>query len=198
MPIKYKRKCNWCKKEYKAQGVNFCGTECYYKSRKGIDTLSKKQRIILAQIVSEKLKGRHLSPNTEFKKGNIKSPLSGSFKKGNTNWKLRVDLRGDKHPNWKGGVTPLRKKFWDSIEYGNWRKDCFKRDNYTCQECGKSGYLEVHHKKERVVIWNENNIKTWEDVIKCKELWERSNGITLCKNCHNKTKKGRINYVNTY
>lgn len=34
------------------------------------------------------------------------------------------------------------------------------------------------------VILIENNIDSIEKAIGCKELWDRSNGITLCNACH--------------
>src|SRR3990167_6358365 len=43
---------------------------------------------------------------------------------------------GDKHPRWKGGVTPLYKRIRYSPEYKLWRKAVFQRDNYTCIWCG--------------------------------------------------------------
>jgi len=57
----------------------------------------------------------------------------------------------------------------------DWRKAVFERDKYTCQECGQvSGYLQAHHIKPFAYF---------------KELrTELSNGITLCRKCHNKTK----------
>jgi 5-methylcytosine-specific restriction endonuclease McrA len=56
-----------------------------------------------------------------------------------------------------------------------WRKGVFVRDNYTCQKCKKTGgYLEAHHIKPFAFF---------------PELrFELSNGETLCKKCHNKTK----------
>jgi hypothetical protein len=56
-----------------------------------------------------------------------------------------------------------------------WREAVFKRDNYTCQNCGIRGnYLEADHIKPFAYF---------------PELrFELSNGRTLCKNCHNKTK----------
>jgi hypothetical protein len=130
------------------------------------DKISKKNSIIL--------KGRRLSPKSEFKKGKL-------------------------HWNWKNGITPLIKKIRESKIYKQWHTTIFKRDNFTCQYCGlrngngigKTIYLEAHHRKEFSVIINEHNIKTIEDAENCKELWDLNNGITLCKECHNKTKRGR-------
>lgn len=53
----------------------------------------------------------------------------------------------------------------------NWRKEIFVRDKYTCVVCGRlGGSLNAHH----LDGWN------W-----CKEKrFEISNGVTLCKVCH--------------
>lgn len=74
------------------------------------------------------LKGIHLSPTSEFKRG---------------------DTTKEKNVNWKGGITPLNTAFRMTWEYKQWRKAVFERDNYTCQECGARG-VEIHadHIKE--------------------------------------------------
>jgi predicted restriction endonuclease len=76
---------------------------------------------------SEAHKGKHLSPNTEFKKGqNI----------------------GDKNFNWKGGITPINCSIRSSTEMKLWRKAVFERDNYSCIWCGqKGGKLNADHIK---------------------------------------------------
>lgn len=83
---------------------------------------------------------------------------------------------GEKHWNWQNGITSERAKIYNSFRYKNWRKKVFEKDNYTCQNCGDKGvYLEAHH------------IKTFS---KYKNLrFIVSNGITLCKKCHNLTKR---------
>lgn len=112
---------------------------------------------------------------------------SGSFKKGHEG------LRNEKSPSWKGGITPLNHKVRTSTKMLHWRSDVFERDNWTCQTCGKRGvYLNAHHKKEFYKIISENNIKTFEEAINCEELWDTNNGVTLCEDCHDLTKRGRI------
>ena len=101
-----------------------------------------------------------------------------------------LNARGNKHHNWKGGITPLNYRIRRSLEYDNWRRSVFKRDNWTCRLFGEKGYMEAHHIKNFYTILKENNIKNLEDAIKCKELWDINNGITLCHNCHQLTKKG--------
>jgi len=79
-------------------------------------------------------------------------------------------------------------------EYKQWKVKVFTRDNYTCQSCNndnatsKGIKLEAHHIKPLKDIIEDNNIKTVEDALKCKELWSLNNGATLCKKCHKLTK----------
>ena len=62
-----------------------------------------------------------------------------------------------------------------SPEAEMWRKAVFDRDDYTCQTCGIRGtYLEADHIKPFAYF---------------PELrFELSNGRTLCRSCHDKTK----------
>lgn len=86
---------------------------------------------------------------------------------------------------WKELCDFIRKCF----EYRLWRSDVFHRDNYTCQFCKdkRGGNLEVDHIKPFAVILKENNIVTFEEAVRCQELWSVNNGRTLCKSCHKKT-----------
>ena len=102
---------------------------------------------------------------------------------------------GKDAPCWKGGLTLLWDLIRGSQKYSNWRTQVFGRDNFTCQECGKRGsWLEAHHIKRFSNIIKDNNIKTLEEAYMCEELWDLNNGITLCKECHNKT-KGMIKMI---
>ena len=67
----------------------------------------------------------------------------------------------------------------NSLDYKEWRKAVFCRDDYTCQYCGRrGGRLNAHHIKR---------------FSKYPELrTELSNGITLCYDCHHAVHRGEI------
>ena len=71
------------------------------------------------------LKGIHLSPETEFKPGNI--------------------------PVHKGkGITPAEKLFRNSKEYKDWRMKVFIRDNFTCIWCGYKSHTRIKGRSDIV------------------------------------------------
>ena len=100
---------------------------------------------------------------------------------------------GEKHYNWKGGVTKIGNSCRTMPEYIKWRSTCFIRDNFTCQECEATGYVTVHHIKSFARLITENNIKVRKEARDCKDMWDITNGVTLCEECHSKTDnyKGR-------
>ena len=99
--------------------------------------------------------------------------------------KLREERLGEKGSNWQGGITPINAKIRNSNEYRLWREAVFKRDNWTCVNCKKvGGDLEAHHIKE---------------FSKYPELrFNINNGITLCCECHKKTKNVFVKYRRIY
>jgi len=74
------------------------------------------------------------------------------------------------HPNL---ITPESVRLRRNKKTDDWRNSVFKRDFYTCHDCGKrGGRLNAHH------------IKSWS---KYPELrWDNNNGLTLCIECHQK------------
>lgn len=135
----------WLKdpKYLELQRINHLGKPSYWKGKKRPD---------MGEHLSKISKGQRRSPKTEFKKG--------QFAK-------------EKHPNWKGGISPESKLERAKPAYAEWRLMVFGRDNFTCQECGRKGiYLHAHH-----IMEFAKHTKLRLDV---------ENGITLCKDCHMK------------
>lgn len=71
-------------------------------------------------------------------------------------------------------------------EYQIWKSKVNVRDNFTCQDCGKTNVNAAHH----IISWVDNP----------KLRYEVNNGKTLCVDCHlkyahrgkKKTKDGKI------
>lgn len=82
-------------------------------------------------------------------------------------------VRGEKHHNWKGGVTKEHNKIRGSLEYVLWRNEVYKRDYWTCRICKikcTKGNIVAHH------------IKKFSDFPELRFIVE--NGLTLCRKCH--------------
>ena len=81
----------------------------------------------------------------------------------------------EKHNHYVDGKgyerTGERRAEMGRIEYRLWREAVFKRDDFTCQECGVRGCrLEADH------------IRPW---VAFPELrYDQNNGRTLCRPCH--------------
>ena len=135
-------------------------------------------------------KGQHLSKKTQFKKNQV--PWNKN-KKGvmPVPWnkdKRFIQVTGEKHHNWKGGISKLATAIRNLPEMRNWKMTILHDGKYTCELCGQiGGKLEVHHKKSFSVILRENNISTIQEALDCKELWNKDNGQILCLCCHRKT-----------
>jgi hypothetical protein len=150
-----------------------------------------------------KRKIKESSKPYNFKKGHLinigKTPWNKGKKYSHTE-EVRNRLRklpslfksGEQHPNWKGGTSTINKLIRECEEYNRWRKDIFKRDNYKCRLCESKNIIEVHHIFPLYKIIEQYKIKSLIDAYNCKVLWERKNGVVLCKKCHNHTKGGRF------
>lgn len=141
----------------------FCSRECF-----------SKRKIIVTNKTKEKLRKANLLIG--------KKPPSQKGKKQSAEHieKRASKIRGINNHNWKGGITKENEKIRNSIEYKNWRKSVFERDDYTCQDCGKS---------------NENGKRTplQADHIKPFAYFPElrldiNNGKTLCIDCHKNTR----------
>jgi 5-methylcytosine-specific restriction endonuclease McrA len=91
-------------------------------------------------------------------------------------------LRGKNNPHWRGGITPLNAKIRHSLQYAEWRRSVFARDDYRCFDCGararetgKAVVLEAHH--------------IYPFALYPRLRFVIENGTTLCSECHGKTKR---------
>ena len=130
--------------------------------------------------------GKRVSIKTEFKKGfipwnknkNVRLNPKNEFKMGQIPWnknKPYLQIKGENHWNYQGGITKINFKIRNSLEYKLWRESVFKRDNFTCIWCGnnKSGNLNADHIKP-FALYPELRFAI-------------DNGRTLCVECHKKT-----------
>jgi hypothetical protein len=95
---------------------------------------------------------------------------SGRKLSNETKRKMSMARRGNKNANWRGGLTEVVKGIRRSPEFYQWRKEVLGRDNHICRDCGLKENVNAHHLKS---------------LIDYPELvFEVSNGLTLCEDCH--------------
>ena len=104
---------------------------------------------------------------------------------------------------WKGGKTKLGLSIRELPEYKFWRNNVFQRDNFTCQLCnrkrkpGDRVIIQVDHIIRLCDLIDKNKITIIDDAIKCQELWDINNGLTVCNYCH-LVKIHKFNYENKF
>jgi hypothetical protein len=92
-------------------------------------------------------------------------------------WTGKEYPKGPDAPRWKDGSSLKNDRARSSGQLSRWRRLVYKRDNFTCQVCGKTNcYLNAHH------------IKHFADNEKLR--FDVDNGVTLCVECHGE-KHGR-------
>lgn len=144
------------------QAKQFCSRKCrgVYQTRVGVET----RKCNLCQKSFE---------------------VSGSQKKGYGKFcSMKCYGISKRNPDYKFSEV---KKIRNSLEYRNWRYSVFKRDSFTCQECGVRSGLGFR------VNLNADHIKPFAQYPTLR--FELSNGRTLCEQCHRKTPTwGRRSY----
>ena len=122
----------------------------------------------------QKLKGRRLSKKLKIKYSKIaKQKGFGKWMKGRKNPKLAAIARlqtGEKNPRWKDGITSKLQQRCSSQKWIQIRSKIYKRDNWTCQKCGKKCHTDIqcHHS----IPESEGGSHIPENLV------------TLCKSCH--------------
>lgn len=145
-----------------------------------------KERGIRPKIFNGML-GKHLSeerkealrlfntgrPLSEEHKKKLSETHKGKKQSPETIAKRMINVRGEKHWNWKGGISGENNKIRHSIEYKKWRTSVYERDNYTCVFCGQVGGK-----------LNADHIKPFADFPELR--FDIDNGRTVCISCHRK------------
>ncbi len=182
------KKCKGCKKRFLSTSGSrrFCdrcilektvcpvcgGEKSLYRKFCGNSCASKWKQANLPQV-------RTISQNRKSPKRAISISIARTGKP-------RLDIRGDKNPNWKGGTYGTeRHRIMGTVEYKNWRKAVFERDAYTCQNCHrKGGRLQADH----ILPYCKFP----------KEIFNVDNGKTLCFKCHKNTETWGQNVHKVY
>lgn len=103
-------------------------------------------------------------------------------------------LRSNKgvcNPNWK--LPEQRKTFLNiairqTERYAQWRTAVFQRDCFKCTQCSDAtNAINADHIKKFSTILKIHKISSIEAALACEELWDISNGRTLCVDCHKQT-----------
>ena len=159
-----KPRCLVCKKFLVKYGAKHCRNHVLFtkKTRKKLSKARRKEWKLGIRT-------------SEHMFGNV-----NGFTKGFTPWnkgKHYQAVSGSKNGNWKNGISQQnrteRQNIMSSLEYKTWRKNVFKKDNYTCQDCGQiGGELNADHIKPFALF--------------PKLRFKLSNGRTLCVPCHKK------------
>jgi thymidylate synthase ThyX/5-methylcytosine-specific restriction endonuclease McrA/DNA-binding XRE family transcriptional regulator len=93
-----------------------------------------------------------------------------------TRQRLSEQKKGERNPQWRGGITPYALRIRRGVE--DLRPAVFQRDQFTCRLCGaKGGSLEIHH---ILPIWARPDLAL-----------EIDNLASVCEACHDKLNGGR-------
>jgi len=209
-------KCKKCGKKISRYSGLYGSGLCMVCCRKG-KKLSKVTREKMSQTHIERYKDpkerqKHANKgenNGMFAKKYTKSTLNKMSKAQKNRYKEHEEHK--KHSLACGGSgTPYENldlvlSIRHLSKYNSWRTNIFKRDKFTCQECGqkngngKNVHLEAHHIKSFAKIFKEflhlySNYSPIEDkeillnlAINYKDFWNLDNGKTLCQDCHKLT-----------
>ena len=179
-------KCG-CGKEVSKDGNNYINGH-FNKGK----TFSEETKRRMRKPKSEEHK-RKLS---ETKKGEKhpffgkKRPLHSDFMKRNNPAKtldVRKKLKGENNPNWKGGISfdPYCRIFSDK----DFRYVIFKRDKYSCQNCGITRMLSLKVYGRELIVHHINYNK--------KDC-ETNNVISVCNSCNAKSNFNRSEWQKYY
>ena len=97
--------------------------------------------------------------------------------------KLSAAKLGKKGPDsnaWRGGRTAEHTLIRGSLEYKRWRTGVFRRDDYSCQQCGVRSQKGLGR-----IVLHADHIKPF--ALHPELRFDVNNGRTLCEPCHKQT-----------
>lgn len=158
--------CQQCKTKFQVpphrETAKYCTRACTDIARKG-RVSPWKGKIPNAETREKMSKAKRLSWSNPGYRQHMSDAHKG-----------HVNVSGDKHHNWRGGVTPTDKKIRQSKESKAWRSAVFKRDDFRCLDCGeRGGQLNADH--------------IYPFALYPRLRFDLNNGQTLCVACHKKT-----------
>jgi len=187
--------CEQCGRSYCGYGLRFCGCSCRVtwtnlhrnvakrpEVREKISQYARRtnrQKQLMTPLarrkaligISRALRGRHLTPEH-------RAAIGRASKRAGCRPPRNPHLIGPAHPGWRGGVGPARTADFHSLQYKTFHSGVLRRDNWTCQRCGKrGGVLRAHH------------IKSWAEYPALRH--DITNGLTLCRQCHYSEHRGQ-------
>lgn len=179
--------CKVCKGELTTRGARvYCSRDCYFASQRGIKRFSEARSRIKEGIANgnkslwtkERRRKASLakSGRTLSESHRKKISLGNKGKSRTIEHRLALSrtLRAKRPENWDGGLRMHHKRIRKSLEYIEWRKSVFKRDDYTCRVCAaRGGQIQADH------------IKPFAEYPELR--FSIDNGRTLCVPCHKKT-----------
>lgn len=171
--------CQHCGVEFKSSHKSkFCGVGCYGVSKRGSIPWNKGKKTGIKPWL-----GKKRDPETIAKMQATKIARPYSHPQS-----VRDRISKTTLGRSKGGVSAVAALIRGTSPYKNWRTAIYKRDDYTCQQCGvRGGKLNADHKTPFSVLLRRHKIKTIMEAAACSELWNLDNGKTLCVPCHLKT-----------
>lgn len=163
----------YCKDKHSGKGRwekrKFCSQECYCEYKK-IQLCRDKYHTKTGKYLPCYICGKltYYAPSILIKnKNHYCSVECKAIEQSNT--------LGEMTPNWQGGIYPENQKARRRKIYFLWKIAVFTRDNYICQKCGRSKFVDE-------IKLNAHHIKSFS---KFPELrYAIDNGITYCETCH--------------
>lgn len=178
----------------RAKYTNVCSRECLYEGRKmgiikreveeGYDVDYTKERYTIeCQNCGDKFK---------VKKSRLESENHGKYCSRKCYEEAKSEMmKGENNPQFIDGRS-YDKRCYRGDEWYEIRKECYERDNYTCQVCGVKciGRKNLNDKNSDKLI-QAHHIEPYNGNEENNRL---DNLITVCAQCHKKIEEGVIEH----